>query len=108
MPSVSVGKSIRFYDSVIKVWCVNHQFSCRVILKSLKAIFTASLLGAQHEGDDTEKRLASLLLSLGKVLIGAHLYLCDGHVVEPSSLPDGVAQSDKRFANRACAHMQIM
>ena len=65
-------------------------------------VFTASLLGAQHIRDSVENKPASLLVvSLGKALNGVPPSLCGRQMVEPSSLPVVVAQSDKRHANQA-------
>ena len=67
-----------------------------------KMVFTASLLGAQHNRDSVENKPASLLVvSLGKTLKGMPPSLCGRQVVEPSSLPVVVAQSNRRLANRA-------
>ena len=65
-------------------------------------VFTASLLGAQHIRDSVENKPASLLVVfLGKELNGMPTSLCGRQMVEPSSLPVVVAQSDERHANRA-------
>ena len=65
-------------------------------------VFTASLLGAPHIRDSVENKPASLLVvSFGKALNGMPPSLCGGQMVEPSSLPVAVAQSDERHANRA-------
>ena len=65
-------------------------------------VFTASLLGAQHNRDSVENKPASLLVvSLGKELNGMPLPLCGRQMVGPSSVPVVVAQSDERHANRA-------
>ena len=68
-------------------------------------VFTASLLGAQHQRDSVENRPASLLVvSLGKALNRMPPSSCDRQVLGQSSLPVVVAQSDERHANRARAH----
>ena len=73
--------------------------------KTLKIVFTASLLGAQHIRNSVENKPASLLVvSLGKALNGMPPSLCGTQMVGPSSLPAVVAQSDERHANRALAH----
>ena len=70
--------------------------------KTLKMVFTASLLGAQHIRDSVENKPASfLVVSLGKALNGMPPSLCGRQMVGPSSLPVVVAQSDERHANRA-------
>ena len=47
-------------------------------------VFTASLLGAQHERDDVEIKPASLLVvSLGKALDGTPPFLCGRQVALP-------------------------
>ena len=70
--------------------------------KTLKMVFTASLLGAQHIRDSVENKPASLLVvSLGKALNGMPPSSCGRQIVRPSSLPVVVAQSDERHANRA-------
>ena len=60
--------------------------------KTLKMIFTASLLGTQQNGDNVEDKPASLLVvSLGKTLNGMpHLYVEDrwwSQAVYPSWSP---------------------
>ena len=58
-------------------------------------VFTASLLGAQHNRDSVENKPASLLVvSLGKTLKGMPPFLCGRQVVGPSSLPIVVVQSN--------------
>ena len=70
--------------------------------KTLKMVFTASLLGAHHIRDSVENKPASLLVvSLGKALNRMPPSLCGRQMVGPSSLPVVVAQSDERHANRA-------
>ena len=70
--------------------------------KTLKMVFTASLLGALHIRDSVENKPASLLVvSLDKALNGMPLSLCGRQMVGPSSLPVVVAQTDERHANRA-------
>ena len=70
--------------------------------RTLKMVFTASLLDAQHIRDSVENKPASLLVvSLGKALNGMPPSLCGRQMVGPSSLPVVVAQSNKRHANRA-------
>ena len=63
--------------------------------KTLKMLFTASLLGAQLNRDSVENKSASLLVaSLGKVPNGMPPFPCGRQVVEPSSHPVVVAQSN--------------
>ena len=70
--------------------------------KTLKMVFAASLLDAQHIKDSVENKPASLLVvSLGKAFNGTPPSLCGRQMVGPSSLPVVVAQSDERHANRA-------
>ena len=70
--------------------------------KTLKMVFTASLLGARHMRDSVENKPVSLLVvSLSKTLNGMPPSLCGRQMVGPSSLPVAMAQSDKRHANRA-------
>ena len=70
--------------------------------KTLKMVFTASLLGALQNRDSVENKPASLLVvSLSKALNGMPPSLCRRQMVGPSSLPVVVAQSDKRHANQA-------
>ena len=69
--------------------------------KTLKMVFTASLLGAQQNRDSVKNKPASLLVSLGKALNGMPPPLCGRQMVGPSNLPVVVAQSDERHANRA-------
>ena len=58
-------------------------------------VFTASLLGAQHNRDGVENKPASLLVvSLGKTLNGMASSLCGKQVVGPSSLLVVEAQSN--------------
>ena len=46
---------------------------------TLKLVFTASLLDAQHQRDSVENKLASSLVPLGKTLSGIpHLGVVDG------------------------------
>ena len=46
--------------------------------KTLKMVFTASLLGARHFGEVVKKPASSLVVSLGKALKGTpHLYVED-------------------------------
>ena len=60
-----------------------------------KMVFTASLLGAQHNRDNVENKPASLLVvSLGKALNGIPPSSCGRQVVGPSSLTVVVAQSN--------------
>ena len=74
-----------------------------------KMVFTAFLLGAQHNRDSVENKPASLLVvSLGKTLNGMPPSLCGRQAVGPSSLPVVVAQSNRRLANRAWALTQCM
>ena len=55
--------------------------------------------------DSSENKPASLLVvSLGEALNGMAPSSCDRHVARPSSLPVVVAQSDKKYANRAGTH----
>ena len=64
-----------------------------VIPKTLKMVFTASLLGAQHKRNSAENKPASLLVvSLGKALNGMPPSLCDKQMVKLSTLPVVVAQ----------------
>ena len=70
--------------------------------KTLKMVFTASLLGAQQNRNSVKNKPASfLVVSLGKALNGMPPSLCGRQMVGPSSLPVVVAQSDERHANRA-------
>ena len=63
--------------------------------KTLKMVFTASLLGAHHNRDNVKKKPASLLVVfLGEVLIGMSPFSCGRQMVGPSSLPVVVAQSN--------------
>ena len=58
----------------------------------LTMVFTASLLGAQHNRNSVANKQASLLVvSLGKALNGMPLFSCSRQVVKPSSLPVVVA-----------------
>ena len=58
-------------------------------------LFTAFLLGAQHNRDSVEYEPASLLVvSFGKALNEIPPFLCGRQVVGPSSLPVVVAQSN--------------
>ena len=60
-----------------------------------KMIFTASLLGAQHNRDSVENKPASLLVvSLGKTLNGMLPFSCGRQVVGQGSLLVVVAQSN--------------
>ena len=60
--------------------------------KTLKMIFTASLLGAQQNRDRVENKPVSLLVvALGKALNGMPPSLCGRQVVGLSSLPVVVA-----------------
>ena len=60
--------------------------------KTLKMVFTASLLGAQHNRDSVEyKPASSLVVFLGKTLNGMVPSLCDRQVAGPSSLTVVVA-----------------
>ena len=68
-------------------------------------LFTASLLGAQHIRDSGVNKPASLVVvSLDKALNAMPPSLCGKQIMESSSLPFVVAQSDERHANRARAH----
>ena len=63
--------------------------------KTLKMVFTVSLLGAQHNRDSVENKSASLLVVfLGKALNGIPPFPCGRQMVGPSSLPVVVAQSN--------------
>ena len=56
-------------------------------------VFTASLLGAQHNRDSVENKPANLLVvSLGKALNGMPTFSCGRWGGGPSSLPVVVAQ----------------
>ena len=60
--------------------------------KTLKMVFTASLLGAQQIRDSVENKSASLLVVfLGKALNEMPSCLCGRQVVGPRSLPVVVA-----------------
>ena len=60
--------------------------------KTLKKVFTASLLSAQQNRDIVKNKPASLLVvSLGKTFNGMPRSLCGRQVVGPSSLPVVVA-----------------
>ena len=62
--------------------------------KTSKKVFTASLLGAQHNRDNVENKPGSLLVvSLGMALSGMPPFSCGRQVVGPSSLPIVVALS---------------
>ena len=68
-------------------------------------VFTASVLGTQHEKDSVKNKPASLLdMSLGKAFNGMPSSSCGRQMVGPSSLAVMVAQSNERHANRAQAH----
>ena len=60
--------------------------------KTLKMVFTASLLGAQQNRNSVENKPASLLVvPLGKTLIWMPPSLSDRQVVGPNNLPIVVA-----------------
>ena len=67
--------------------------------KTIKIVFTASLLGAQQNRDSVENK--PLVVPLGKALNRMPPSLCGRQMVGPSSLPVVVAQSDERLAKRA-------
>ena len=61
----------------------------------IKMVFTAFLLGAQHNKDSVGNKPASLLVVfLSKTLNGMPPYLCGRQVVGPISLPVVVVQSN--------------
>ena len=63
--------------------------------KTLKMVFTASLLGAQHNRDIMGNKTASLLVvSLGKARNGMPPSLCGKQMVKSSSQPVVVSQSN--------------
>ena len=58
-----------------------------------KMVFTAFLLGAQHNRDSVENKPTRLLVvSLGKALNGMPPFSCGREMVGPSSLPVVMAQ----------------
>ena len=62
--------------------------------KTLKMVFTTSMLGAQHNKHSMENKPASLLVvSFGKAVNVMPPFSCGRQVVGPSSLPVVVAQS---------------
>ena len=69
--------------------------------KTLKIVFTDSLLGPQHESDSAENKPANFLAWLGKTLNGMPPSLCGRQVAGTSSLPVVVALSKRRFPKRA-------